>query len=582
LSDVVRTFLAIFGLLVWCAPPAAAATVSAYPLPGTRTAGAHTQISLRGAPPAQLGAIVVTGSRSGRHTGSLRTHSDGMGASYVLTRPFRAGERVTVRTALDIAGARNGNYGFTVARRPPQPATRPAELPKVGMGAVQRFVTRPDLVPPAAAVTTRQPGAAPGFVFVAPKGGHGQDGPMILDDAGHVVWFHPAGNREEATDFRVQTYQGRPVLTWWQGRLVGGEGRGEGVIYDEHYRPVRRVRAGNGFSADLHEFQLTPQGTALLLSYDRVKMDLRPYGGSRDGTVVDGVVQEIDVATGLVLFEWHSVGHVSPRESTLRAPTGRAGWDYVHLNSVALDPAGDFIVSSRRASTVYKIDRHTGRIAWRMGGKASTLKMGPGTTFHLQHDVRSHPGGTITLFDNSAPPAFRKSSRAVTIRVDETRATATLVRALKRPDGLLSATQGSVQTLANGNTFVGWGSQRWFTEFDSAGNAVYDGHLAAGNDTYRAYRLPWTGTPAANPRIVARRGSGVSMTVRASFNGATGVARWQLLAGDSPGTLQPVSTVPKTGFETAITAPRRAYVAMRALAADGTTLGTSPTVRPAG
>ena len=259
------------------AAAAHAATVSAYPLPGTRTAGAQTQISLRGAPPAALGDIVVTGSRSGRHTGRLRPHSDGIGASYVLTKPLRAGERVTVRTGLDIAGARDGDYGFTVARRPPKPPTRPAELSNVGTGLVQRFVTRPDLVPPAVDVTTSRPGTAPGMVFVAPKAGRGQDGPMILDGAGHVVWFKPAGNREEAADFRVQTYQGRSVLTWWQGRLVGGEGRGEGVIYDEHYRPVRRVRAGNGFSADLHEFELTPQGTALLLSYDRVKMDLRPY-----------------------------------------------------------------------------------------------------------------------------------------------------------------------------------------------------------------------------------------------------------------------------------------------------------------
>ena len=311
------------------APPAHADTISAYPLPGTRTAGAQTQISLRGAPPAQIGAIVVTGSRSGRHTGALRAHSDGLGASYVLAKPFQAGERVTVRSGLDISGVSHGDYGFTVARRPSPPATRPAELSNVGNGAVQRFVTRPDLVPPAVDVTTHTPGAAPGLVFVAPKGGHGQDGPMILDDAGHVVWFKPAGNREEATDFRVQTYQGKPVLTWWQGRLVGGEGRGEGVIYDKHYRPIRRVRAGNGFSEDLHEFALTPQGTALLISYDRVKMDLRRYGGSRDGTVVDGVVQEVDIATGLVVFEWHSLDNVSPRDSTLRAPRGSEAWDYM-------------------------------------------------------------------------------------------------------------------------------------------------------------------------------------------------------------------------------------------------------------
>jgi hypothetical protein len=574
------TLTASIGVAFALCAPAHAATISTYPLPGTRTAGALTQISLRGAPPSRLGAITVTGSRSGRHSGRLLAHSDGMGASYRLARPLEAGERVTVRTALDIAGAHDGDYTFTVARRPPLPPTRPARLPGVGSGAVQRFVTRPDLAPPAIQVTTHRPGTAPGLIFVAPKAGRGQDGPMILDGAGHLVWFKPAGNREEVTDFRTQTYQGRPVLTWWQGRLVGGEGRGEGVIYDEHYRPVRRVRAGNGFSADLHEFTLTPRGTALLISYARVKMDLRPYGGSRNGTVVDGVVQEVDVATGLVVFEWHSIGNVSLRDSTISAPKGQEGWDYMHLNSVTLDAAGDFIVSARRTSTIYKIDRETGRIAWRMGGKAATLKMGPGTSFNLQHDARVHRDGTITLFDNASPPAFRKASRAITIRVDEARGTATLVRSLTHPSGLLSATQGSVQMLANGNTFVGWGSRRWFTEYDAAGNVVFDAQLARGNDTYRAYRLAWTGSPTANPRIVAHLGSGASMTVRASYNGATGVGRWQLLAGDAPSALVPVSSVRNAGFETTIVAPRKRYVAMRALAADGTPLATSPTVQP--
>ena len=164
-------------------------------------------------------------------------------------------------------------------------------------------------------VSKREPGRTPGLIFLGPKGGHGQDGPMILDDQGRIIWFHPAANREEATDFRVQTYKGRPALTWWQGRLSGGEGRGEGVIYSENYRPLTRVRMGNGLAADLHEFELTPQGTALLLAYDTV---YRP-----EGRVTQAVVQEVELDSGLVRFEWHSVGHIATAESFTAQPEGR-------------------------------------------------------------------------------------------------------------------------------------------------------------------------------------------------------------------------------------------------------------------
>jgi hypothetical protein len=549
-----------------------AAAISAYPSPGVRTANPETQISFRGAPAAKLGPITVSGSRSGNHAGRLLQHSDGQGASFVPDRPFVSGERVTVRTGLDVAGATKGDYGFTIGRRPAAKHPRAANLPGVGHGAVQHFATRTDLAPPAVAVTTSKAGQAPGDVFVAPKGGRGQDGPMILDDAGHVVWFKPAGDRDEATDFRTQTYEGKPVLTWWQGRLIGGYGNGEGVIYDDRYQPIRRVRAGNGYSADLHEFQLTPQGTALLIAYDPVKEDGR--------IVVDAVVQEIDVATGLVEFEWHSIGNVSLDESYEPKPGPRAEWDYMHLNSVDLDAGGDFIVSARHTSTVYSISRATGRILWRLGGKASDFKAGPGVRFDFQHDARMQPDGTLTIFDNSSSPPRRTASRAITVALDTTAHKAMLVKSLTHPGPLLSATQGSVEPLATGGTFVGFGSQRFFTEYDAQGRIVFDGRLSRGNDTYRAFRLPWTGTPASRPRLVAHRGSGSSVTVRASWNGETGIARWLVQAGSSARSLRPITTVPSTGFETSAIITRASYVTMTALDASGTPLGTSVAVQP--
>ena len=548
-------------LLAVSAAPARADVV-AYPLPGTTTASARSQISFRGAAPDAIGKVTVTGSRSGRHRGRLRAHSDRQGASFLPSRPFRAGERVTVRS-------KDVHYGFTVGRRPPPPPTRPSERSDVGRGAVQDFRSRAELAPPALTIDTRADGRAPGLIFLAARNGRGQDGPMIVDDFGRLVWFNAVGNRELATDFRVQSYLGKPVLTWWQGRLSGGHGRGEGVIYDTRYRPVRRVRAGNGFRADEHEFELTPRGTALLVIYDAVRRDLSSVGAK--GYPIQAVVQEIDIATGLVLFEWHSLGNIGLSESHAPKPRGGGAWDYVHANSVALDAHGNFIVSGRLTSAVYKISRRTGKILWRLGGTRSDFRFGEGATFWQQHDARPQPDGTLTLFDNAYPR--RKHSRAVRLALDMGKMTATLRTALTHPAGLLASTQGGVQALPNGNTFVGWGSQRYFTEYDAAGKVVLDGRFAAGGDNYRAYRFEWSARPNRPPALVASR-DGARVRAHVSWNGATGVAAWELWAGET--TLERVKRVPSAGFETAISAltPAR-YVVVKALDATGAVLAES-------
>ena len=485
-----------------------------------------------------------------------------------------------MRTRLDVVGARQGDFAIRIARPVHAPPIRAQDPPSKGRGAVQRFATRPDLLPPAVAVTTAKPGRASGYVFLAPKGGHGQDGPMIVDSAGHLVWFKPMARNRIATDLRAQTWQGKRVLTWWQGGLIVGDGRGEGVIYDTSYRRVATVRAGNGYDMDLHEFTLTPNGTALVIAYNRVKQDLRSVGGRRDGVAVDGIVQEIDVKTGLVLFEWHSIGSVALDEGKGPVPKADGEYDYMHVNSVALDRDGDFIVSARNTWTVYKVDRARARVVWRLGGKRPSFTMGRGTRTAWQHSARPQPDGTIAIYDNGASPEIHKLSRAITVRIDEEARTATLVASLSHPRGLLSATQGSVERLPNGDTFVGAGSQRWFSEYSASGELLFDGHLARGNDSYRAFRLPWDGRPPTAPKVMVSSSSGGNVTARASWNGATGVARWQLLAGPRPDALTVVAEAPSDGFETAIgAATSQPLVAMRAVDATGRTLGTSAAVK---
>jgi hypothetical protein len=406
---------------------------------------------------------------------------------------------------------------------------------------------------------------------------------MIFDDTGRLVWYQPIPKPDLATDFRVQTYQGRPVLTWWQGHVYTGDGFGHGEIWDSSYRPVAQVHAADGLDFDLHEFMLTPRDTALITVYQRVRADLRPYGGDRDGVLVDGLVQEIDIKTGLKLFEWNGLDHVAPWESYVPAPRVRgAQWDYFHLNGVDEDADGNLLVSGRNTWGIYKVSRATGDRIWRLGGKRSSFKLGPGVEPAWQHDPRLMPDGTLTLFDNGASGfgrPFRPASRALTVRLDTAKHTATLARAFADPHNLSAGSQGDVQRLPNGDDFVGWGAQRYFTEFGPAGQVLLEGRLSVDNTSYRMYRFPWSGRPAAPPRAVASR-AGTSVKVSASWNGATGVARWQLLAGPATEAMTPVADAPATGFETTITAPTsQPLVAMRAFDAVGNAIGTSAPVK---
>ena len=549
--------------------------VSVFPGPTTLAASPETGITLRGVGGDGVGDVEVTGSRSGAHTGSWREHPDGNGAAFTPHEPFEHGERVTVDAGMSVAGADGESSSFVVTERntAPDPPDDKAKEP-AGQG-VRTFASRPDLKPPAVAVDVASADAARGRVFVAPKRGATQQGPLILDDAGEPIWFHPLSGNDQAFDFRAQTYRGKPVLTWWQGRMQLYRGGGVGRILDARYRPVATVRAGNGYEMDAHEMKLTADGTALTMSYYVVPWDLSKLGGRSDGLVEDNVVQEIDVETGAVLWEWHTLGSIPLGESYRPAPKEQGKiHDPWHLNSVELDAEGDFVVSARHNSALYKIDRETGAVQWRLGGKESDFEMGRGTVFKLQHDARVHPDGTISLFDNVSEDvkARDEQSRGIVLEVDEDAKTASLVREFEHPDELLSTTQGSMQVLDGDGAFVGWGGLHpEFTEFDAEGGTVFDARFVAkGVETYRAYRMPWRARGAGRPSAVARA-AGSETVVRASWNGSTQVARWRVKPSGV--------SVPRTGFETTIRVPGGASsVVVEALGARGRVLGRSSAV----
>ncbi len=455
----------------------------------------------------------------------------------------------------------------------------------------QHFRSRPDLEPPVVSLDTVRPSASPGYIFLAPKTKThaSQTGPMILDNAGRVVWFNPL-DTPAVTDFRVQQYGGRPVLTWWRGRATDGVGDGYYVIADPSYAQIATISAGNGLTGDVHEFLITPRQTALFSVYQRQSRDLSAVGGPRHGAIFEGVVQEVDIASGKVLFEWHSSDHVSLTESYAKPPPAARGakaapYDYFHLNSIDVEPNGNLLLSARNTHALYEIERSDGSVRWRLGGKKSDFRMGPGTTFAWQHDARRQPDGSISVFDNGADPKVEEFSRVLDLEVDEARARATLVRSWAHPNHLSAGSQGNAQFLADGHLFVGWGARPYFTEYDGQGAVVLDGTFGIGTDmdSYRAYRFPWTGRPGSRPAVAVDPGANGRVVVYASWNGSTEVGRWQVLAGPDGNHVRPVASAPKSGFETPIeVTTNEPYVVVRALDGRSTVLGTSPPTPVAG
>lgn len=566
-----------------------ALTVS--PAPGTRVAARVTQLSFLGAPAADISIVSVSGTHSGTHSGRLLAYSQGDGTSFVPDRPFVEGELVTVRAVLRSRSHSRGvpfSWSFVVAHAdstshsletpPPPPKSRTADY--------ERFRSRPDLRPPTVTVGVDTGRQARGKLLLAPYAGVGQYGPMILDSAGRLVWFDPLQAGERAADLRVQEYEGRPVLTWWQDPLpYGGRDDAGIVMADSSYRTIAVIRAGNGYKADLHAFHVLPDGAVLTTVYDAVRCDLRPYGGPSEGALADTLVQEIDPKTGLVRFEWHSIDHIPLTDSYMllgrRGGSLRFPWDWFHINAVSPQPDGRLLVNSRNTWASYEVDGHSGRVLWSLGGKRSSFAMGPAARTAWQHDASWQPNGTITFFDNGASPKRHSQSRGLVVRLDLLHMRATVVGSFVHRPALVAESQGDLQPLAGGDWLVGWGQEPYFSELAPDGKALFDAHLPVGFQSYTVFKAAWSAQPSEPPQIAVRRAAH-GLDIYASWNGATEVARWEVLGGPSPQQLAPLASAARDGFETTIAvAQAPTYLAARALSASGAVLGGSaPVHRP--
>lgn len=405
-----------------------------------------------------------------------------------LEESGRHAPRLTRRAALGligsgvvgVAGAGSlGGYavGRTHERRRAQAATAAAQA-----------ATSPS--PPLFTTLVNQPGQAAGDIFITDMGDTAAT--LIADSAGNGLWSS-VGARSYA-NMRLQTYQGRPVITWWESHSTGlaAYADGQTVIEDVAHNVITRVQRHGNVSPDEHEFWITPRGTAYIVSYVETKADLRPVKGPRDGLIMNGIFEEVDLATGGVLHHWESLDHVALTESHAGVPKDPTEpYDYFHINSVAPAPDGNVIISARHTWAVYKIDLANGNVRWRLGGKRSDFDLPESATFAWQHDAQFEDPTTIRIFDNGSDGevTVTDESQVLWFAVDEAGRKARLTRRLVHPDKISAHAMGNAQRLDNGNLFVGWGTGQRISEFSDDGTLLFDASLP--DVSYRAFRQVW-------------------------------------------------------------------------------------------
>ncbi|RMJ13570.1 hypothetical protein CDV36_006764 [Fusarium kuroshium] len=482
-----------------------------------------------------------------------------------------------------------------------------------------QFRSRPDLAPPRLNITIPATDEVEtGYLFVAPFAGypdtpteqHGprQAGPYIFRDNGDLVWSGYGLYSIWATNFQAGRWEGKDILFSFEGDHNAGYGHGHGhiTIVDQHYETIRELRAGNHKLVDKHEFHIVNEETGLIQIYQPVPRDLQKWGASPEQQwIVNAIIQELDIATGKLLFEWSSLDHVQPDEAVLPINPGQAGsgynssdaWDYFHINSVDKDAEGNYLISARDACAIHKINGTDGSIIWRLHGKRSDFSVPDNAKFCFQHHARwlSQEGDVevISLYDNSAHGTEHSGGSEVhtaptssgkILRLNTTSWTAELVTGYFPPDDLLSKSQGSTQVLPGGNVLVNWGSEGALTEFTADGTPIFhayvdSGFLGVGAENYRAFRYNWTGIPNETPSIVALRGK-EGTKVYVSWNGDTETALWRFYAvTDEYGSREFLGEAKRTSFETSlVTSKNIASVSAEAIDAHGRAIGSTTSV----
>ncbi len=499
--------------------------------------------------------FTVQGSQSGAHSGQVVLADDQKTVIFRPDMPFSPGEKVQVAVSgLSVNPQLHFSpisYSFTVAANQKAGGVGASTTPlkSAPASAFPNYLTVPQDIPHFT-VAKASPDNGEGDIFVAPipwtaavTGAY----LLILDGQGNLVYYQSMASVFNGYDFKMLP---NGDLSYFSQK--------DSTFYEmnSHYQVVRKIQAGNGYTTDLHDLLMLPNGNVILMAYDAESIDMSKVvsGGNSQATVTGLIVQELDPANN-VIFQWRSWDYIPITDSN--ASLTDPAVDYIHGNGLALDTDGNLLLSSRNLSEITKINLQTGAVIWRLGGKGNQFQFVNDEPFAYQHNIGVLPNGDITIMDNHGTEQAPTPSRGIEYKVDTANKTVTKVWQFQDNPPIFATYMGDTQRMANGNTFLDWGAPFTgtgyqfvnITEVDSNNNIIFQLAFDQPYVSYRAFRAQWQGSPLTRPDLVASNNNG-GLTLGYSWNGATEVASWKVYGGNSPSTLTQIDQKPKTEFET--------------------------------
>ncbi|ORY64023.1 ASST-domain-containing protein [Pseudomassariella vexata] len=423
----------------------------------------------------------------------------------------------------------------------------------------------------------------------------GSAGPMIFSTEDfslvYADWSWPSTHNT-----RVQKFKGVDYLTFYEGAQKDGHSSGNCLMLDSSYNVAYNITTRNVSSTvDMHECEVTEDGTVLISVYESIWTNLTGVGGPQRGELLDSIVQEIDIETNELLFMWKASEHTNVTDTYSHYHRSEGGWDFFHLNSVQKTKEGNYLISARHFHTLTYVNGSTGETIWTLGGKQNDftdISNGSATDFGWQHHARFRDDDLtqLTFFDNHALKTEigckKDCSRGRHVELNYDDMTVRLVQDYFHPTSLTSTARGGYTVVPNGNVLISWGVNPAFTEYTPDGECVQDVQFdlwdpkAEGRGHYRAFKMDWVGKPSWDPSIASVIEPYGGSKVAVSWNGATEIASWELYTGDTQTTVTELShTIKKTGFETImVIGPGPKYARATALDKDGHVLGKTPVI----